>query len=648
MYEPEPGGGVLCPLCRVRWVAVAVEPVGPPPTRPEASQPMNYAEDRLDRRARVVDDGSSASPLWLDFRQGLRESDHRRIACSLKDAGWNAHAVFHYAQAWLEHPADAEVAADYCQMVELAGYPATALVSLLVYRLSIPLRRPANTTTTSSRKDSGYASAAVDSDPMWLLRSDKRKNQHCGCGLEACGASECYFVVSQNETSTEDVGGLSLILEAVQDFISSMQQRYRQEVPTSHSILGDLAEQKRRKRYGNSKNPCDAVHPPLPSLFMFWEQEELRDGRFGDYRSLPLSFQLLAVKLLYLVMPAVAVEAVVRMTVEDTSPLLRGRFKSHRAFYVFILSLTLGERIKPGRRRRLPYSHEPLWDRLWAATSDPGKSTKTTDTRFMMQFQILVRSLESGNGGAEHSIGPLWLPPPFVPRMAIPLYFLGDSHVLSMAWQTLQLPNNTHVLVVPALVTGIKAWHVRNETRFFTHTCFQTWLSRLPPLIAVSAGEIDCREGMGGPLLEGYTTICCRDHVQKTVHAYVAALREIRRTCLVVPVAPHLHRKGNVDGQASRRETMRVWNQELREVLPATSEATDEDNELFLLDYADRLLAGGDDSYTLNPLFNADGTHLNAAFAPVLAASIETVMDRSQRIRQFFLSAPDALVATQK
>jgi hypothetical protein len=41
--------------------------------------------------------------------------------------------------------------------------------------------------------------------------------------------------------------------------------------------------------------------------------------------------------------------------------------------------------------------------------------------------------------------------------------------------------------------------------------------------LVVSAGEIDCREGLGGPLLEGYTQ-SCHEHVVQTVKEYVNAL----------------------------------------------------------------------------------------------------------------------------
>lgn len=624
---------------------------------------MNYAEDRLDRRARIDsynDNGKQneqqPSPLWLDFSSALRQVplDHTRIASCLKDAGWNAHAIFHYAQAWLERPEDAEAAADYCQMVELAGYPATALVALMVYRSAIvPLRLSVSSSTESvstcpeqnvesnETSDYKYSSAEVDQDPFWLhRRRHQRRNQHCGCGLEGCGAAECYFVVKGDGGDALDL--LAPVLGAVDEYLATLSHRYPQpQVPSAHEILGQRTDHRAHQQV--QIDPCAMIRPPLPKLFTFWTTPPQKDEEDTTMekiapRSLPLPFQLLAVKLFYLVLPAVAIEAVVRMKVVDDEA-SRKHFKSHRAFYIFILSLTLGERIKPERRRQLQYSHDPLWDKLWKSSQLSGNKTMET---FRNEWHFLLYNLERNGCGSEHIMAPIWLPPPFVSPVSRPLYFVGDSHVLSLAWQTLQLSTETtqqhQILVVPALVTGLKAWHVRKETNFFTHTCLHTWLSRLPDrVLAISAGEIDCREGMGGPLLAGYTsctTTTVLEHVQRTVRAYCTALAE-QRWVVVLPVAPHLHRKGGrVAGQASRRDTMRVWNQELRRCIG--SKACD--GRLFLLDYSDQLLlahhtkGGTDGSYTLHPLFNADGTHLNAAFAPILSEALSSAIQGSAEL----------------
>ena len=176
--------------------------------------------------------------------------------------------------------------------------------------------------------------------------------------------------------------------------------------------------------------------------------------------------------------------------------------------------------------------------------------------------------------------------------------------------------------IIPAVVTGLKAWHTRRQTRFFTRTNLLAILQRIPSsdsqTILLSAGEIDCREGLGGPQLEGYTQNCL-DHVPRTVAVFVQALSELAhetgKQILVLPVAPHGYRRtGRVTSQQSRRETMQMWNQELRHALPRPG--------VFLLDYVDSVLDPTEDGYVLNPLFNADGTHMNSAFGRFLAQAV--------------------------
>eukprot|EP00977_Amphora_coffeiformis_P018384 scaffold6438_cov181-Amphora_coffeaeformis.AAC.11 len=208
---------------------------------------------------------------------------------------------------------------------------------------------------------------------------------------------------------------------------------------------------------------------------------------------------------------------------------------------------------------------------------------------------------------------------------AEPIYLVGDSHVLSLAWQIVGIPKQKGVLrrqIVPVIITGLKAWHVRKTTRFFSRYNLMKMLHRLPTAksqsILFSAGEIDCREGLGGPQLQGYENACL-DHVKRTVRVYIEALRELAeetgKQILVLPVAPHGYRKtGRVTSQQSRRETMQAWNQELRAALPLQG--------VYLLDYVDSLLHPDEEGFVLNPAYNADGTHMNSGFWPLLTQSM--------------------------
>lgn len=231
-----------------------------------------------------------------------------------------------------------------------------------------------------------------------------------------------------------------------------------------------------------------------------------------------------------------------------------------------------------------------------------------------------------------------------------------------MAWQTLVVPKSRSEdwqarLAVPVVVTGLKAWHCRRDTSFFTHTLLHTSLEhccayysfnsasstgsstgRCRATILWSAGEIDCREGMGGPLLEGYRGVDddAAVHVRRTVGEYVAALRQLARQyrlqILVLPVAPHAHRSqrnGKSTGRAVRRRAMRAWNNELRRQIHRHQSADDEGiistagsspPSVFLLDYERHLHPAS--GYVLHPWLNADGTHMNSSFLRHLEEAI--------------------------
>ena len=258
-----------------------------------------------------------------------------------------------------------------------------------------------------------------------------------------------------------------------------------------------------------------------------------------------------------------------------------------------------------------------------------------------------------------------------------PLFLVGDSHVLSLGWQPIHIPGHDQPwLAIPVVITGVKAWHIRQETRFFTQTNLRLMtLGRLQmdrtnhchndgspkTIVVVSAGEIDCREGLGGPLLQGYpTTMSCsiENHIHGTVQEYVAALQTLATegnlSILVMPVAPHIQRaKGRVIGQASRRQTMQTWNRQLKHLL----QSRELYHDVYFLDYEEHLVILSssfknhvdDDTIIrrkrmirhdasspdikvdtssscciLNPEYDADGTHMNAAFAHFFAKAIAT------------------------
>jgi hypothetical protein len=406
----------------------------------------------------------------------------------------------------------------------------------------------------------------------------------------------------------------------------------------------------------------------------------------GVQNPIKIALRMLLVKLLYLTVPMLACavlaadadETKTTESLSGTSLALGPEYKSHAAFFTFIKSLVLGDRrVKPSRRHSVPYYHLPVWDLFHGidqrndyscpSTPDENACDAASDGNEPLSVchTIIVRCTDGENellslgvplcgpllseqweklmekvtaGVAHHkdqiSNGnqPLFPITYYVPRPTgkaplPPLYVVGDSHVLSLAWQTIQLPLPVHThrswvefVVVPVLVTGLKAWHCQKGARFFTHSRLVDSLRRLQAAgsatIAFSAGEIDCREGLGGPKLAGYATSCL-DFIPVTVNRYLSSLLELLENVptlqqiLVLPVAPHvLQSTSRAAGQASRRETIRVWNEELRKRLPSPP-------SMFFVDYLDHLLVNSSEeaSYVLRVDMAADSTHLNAAFA---------------------------------
>lgn len=99
---------------------------------------------------------------------------------------------------------------------------------------------------------------------------------------------------------------------------------------------------------------------------------------------------------------------------------------------------------------------------------------------------------------------PLWVLPPSSER---DIYVCGDSHTLATAWREISLPPTSkngeqqrerRVLLRPALVTGLKHWHLRKESTFYPKINFWRVLATIPPRsrVVFLFGEIDCREGI--------------------------------------------------------------------------------------------------------------------------------------------------------
>ena len=625
---------------------------------------MNYAVDRLDRRARHA---QGANALWKDYCDGIAKTDHELIGRTLRDVGWNRHAVYHYGQQWCLHPSSEKAASDYAQMAELAGFPEIGFLALLSYRARGRLKEGLHTSSPFHPTTEKQLVQQRRQQQDWLLQSAPNHGD-CGCGVPTCGLVACYVPMIDMDS----------IFYAIELFSSiAPDNRYS---GSSSQLLNDISK--------GIEIPDDWI----PELLRFWENNNNSIVSCDSYRSISLVSQLLLVKLTYLTVPLLALESMTRIQMIDKKGVnndddLTQSHKSHHAYFVLIRAVSLGKRVK-GHKRKLFIS---VWDRFTLLLQQQQEQQEQKQHQNVPSASVsclLKESIALASSGrilpplSYHNQFPLVSYPDMKP-----LFLVGDSHVLSLGWQPIQIPGHDQPwLAIPVVITGLKAWHVRQETRFFTQTNLRLMtLGRLQikdrtnhchnasgsslkkTIVVVSAGEIDCREGLGGPLLQGYpTTMSCsmENHIHETVQEYVAALQmlatEGNLSILVMPVAPHIQRaKGRVIGQTWRRQTMQIWNQQLKYLL----QSRELYHDVYFLDYEEHLVSSfknhvdNDDTIIkrrrkrmichdtsrdiqkvdtlsssssssccciLNPEYDADGTHMNAAFANHFANAIAT------------------------
>jgi len=214
--------------------------------------------------------------------------------------------------------------------------------------------------------------------------------------------------------------------------------------------------------------------------------------------------------------------------------------------------------------------------------------------------------------------------PPAVPAAGCtpptPIYLLGDSHVLAAAWRRVPLRGASRVLV-PQLVTGVKAWHLRPGCRFYPAAQWAAAAQRLPDACAVVAvvGEIDCREGLLASVARGrYDSL--EAAARATAALLVAELQRLARSrrfeVYVHPVPAALD---------VTRPLVQLFNAALREAVLATAAAdkaaaAPAAPRLRWLELQPALLS--DDGAALRPEYALDGTHLSPRYVELLAMAL--------------------------
>eukprot|EP00966_Prymnesium_polylepis_P332926 7388401-Prymnesium_polylepis.1 len=95
----------------------------------------------------------------------------------------------------------------------------------------------------------------------------------------------------------------------------------------------------------------------------------------------------------------------------------------------------------------------------------------------------------------------------------------------------------------PLLVTGLKVWHLRPDSDFFTKANFEAAVERVPDgaTVIFAFGQIDCREGLLVAVQRArYETV--QQAIDVAVGLYIARLLELAAArqfrILVHPVPP--------------------------------------------------------------------------------------------------------------
>jgi len=360
---------------------------------------MNYAEDRLDRRARSSENNTEGSgtrdQLVCDLKcahdvlkvslsssnttkQSLIElrDAHELCGKTLRDSGQNRQAVYHFGIAWrlchslnnknmcntnvdcnvdcniIDEHDEWRAVGDYAQMCELSSFHEIGVLALLYYRAggSLADQAPLFDSTTHS------------------LSTD------CGCGMTDCGSSPCYIAFPYQSPVVDD------ILDALDTLsISSGDDR---DFPTASDILGQLALY--TKKSTAIKEPVAKMHTFLceriknvPSILRFWDDGSIvstSNDQRHQYRTLPPVILLLLLKLLYsspisntfLQLACISVPYLAARFPPSSAEgrLLARNYKSHMAYYVFIRYLVLGERVKKHRKGKVIH-HVPVWDNVF-------------------------------------------------------------------------------------------------------------------------------------------------------------------------------------------------------------------------------------------------------------------------------------------
>lgn len=199
-------------------------------------------------------------------------------------------------------------------------------------------------------------------------------------------------------------------------------------------------------------------------------------------------------------------------------------------------------------------------------------------------------------------------PPVSPPEPADVVYVCGDSHTLATAWREIHV-HHRRTILYPALVTGLKHWHLRKETTFYPKLNFWHVVATIPARsrVVFLFGEIDCREGILQAVDKcKYESV--EEGIEHTIGIFMEALAQVvtqyEFEVYIHPVVPVLD---------ETRAMVVLYNKLFQKRVARSRICT-------WLDLFDGLVAGV--PLKLRPELRLDGTHLHPSYLASLAAAL--------------------------
>jgi tetratricopeptide (TPR) repeat protein len=200
-----------------------------------------------------------------------------------------------------------------------------------------------------------------------------------------------------------------------------------------------------------------------------------------------------------------------------------------------------------------------------------------------------------------------------------PLYVLGDSHVLSVAWRSLHLNKIGEVLLKPLVVMDCKIWQLRKESDFYTKVHFFHLLKEIPRQSEVIfiLGDMDCRQSILEVLAKGIATTM-DEAIKIITDSYQNILLQVTaqkrfKKLYVHPVAPVVD---------ETRWIMIAFNRALSAKLIALRQR-DPKTPLRWLHIETEILNLGKE--TLKEEYKLDGSHLHPRYMTLIEEAINTL-----------------------